>query len=89
MEEHIKTKIKIAKCVKDTGTQGIEWEKAKDKLDLTDSNLITFVSSGRGRLSELVAIDIQEYGGPRILMPYEKLYYMDESEIESYLTEEL
>lgn len=28
-------------------------EKAKDKLDLTDANLRTFVSSGRGRLSEL------------------------------------
>lgn len=29
MEEHIKTKIKIAKCVKDTGTQGIEWGKSQ------------------------------------------------------------
>jgi len=76
-----KIKISIAKYVYDSGTTGIRWEKVKEKLDLKDEELYVFTS--KGKLSDLVFIDI-DYIGDKTLIPYEKLYYMNHSEIETY-----
>lgn len=84
MEEHIRTKIRIAKGVKNSGTSGIEWENATEELDITKEELLTYLPS-RGTLGDLVAVTHQD--GTKFLMPYGKLYFMKKSDIETYFQE--
>jgi len=84
MDESIETKIKIAEGVHDSGTTGIKWNNATEELNITKKELLTYLPS-RSILGELVAVTHQN--GVKLLMPYEKLYLMNKSDIREYFQE--